>query len=142
MQVIPDVPAQQFLSAHWRIRQKLFRNVNPALRQAQGVDIPEIFLLRFINESNLSPTEIADTMLVPAHAISRKLDTLEKEGLIERSLDPNDNRKRVLTATAKGQQTLKQAMNDLNEEIDKLLGNLTKQEQTTLITLMNKVTQS
>ena len=108
----------------WGIRQKVFRHVNPVLQEKHRLDMPEYFLLQYVSSSNLGPSEIAEALQMPAHAISRKLDTLERGGFLERTLDPNDARKRVLTITAKGKGMLQKASETINEEVESLLSAL------------------
>ncbi len=95
--------------------------VAPALREAHDLEIPEVLLLEYIGQSDLSPSEIAEAMKIPAHAISRKLDGLEKRELIVRSLDPNDARRRVLELTPSGEHTLREAAALLEQRIADLL---------------------
>ena len=108
----------------WDIRQKLFRHVNPILRDKHDLDMSAYFLLQYVSGSDLGPSEIAEALQMPAHAISRKLDTLERGGFLERTLDPNDARKRVLTITAKGKGMLQKASETINQEVESLLSAL------------------
>ena len=81
----------------------------------------EYFLLQYVSSSDLGPSEIAEALQLPAHAISRKLDSLGRGGFLERTLDPHDARKRVLTITAKGRGVLQEASTTMNEEVEHLL---------------------
>lgn len=108
--------------------------VAPALRDAYDLEIPEVLLLEYIGQSDLSPSEIAEAMKLPAHAISRKLDGLEKRGLIVRSLDPNDARRRVLELTPAGEALLQKAAALLEQQTADLLSVL---PDDTLSTVLN-----
>jgi DNA-binding MarR family transcriptional regulator len=50
--------------------------------------------------------DVLHNMQIPAHGISRILEVLEDQGFLERSLNPDDARKRKLTMTKKGIQIL------------------------------------
>ncbi|HEV2122128.1 MAG TPA: MarR family transcriptional regulator, partial [Chloroflexota bacterium] len=63
----------------------------------------------------------AEALQMPTHAISRKLDSLERGGFLERTLDPGDARKRVLTITEKGKRVLQEASRTMNEEVERML---------------------
>ena len=102
----------------------MFRHINPLMQAKHGLELAEFFLLRHIAETELGPSEIAELMQMPAHAISRKLDSLEKGGFIERALDPKDSRKRILTPTLAGQAILEIAQKSLNYEIEAMLKKL------------------
>lgn len=130
------------MHSFWRLRQVLVARVSPVLREAYGLEIPEVFLLTYIGNSDLSPSEIAEQMRIPAHAISRKLDGLEKRELIRRSLDPNDARRRVLTLTPEGEALLKEAAVTLEREVAALLSVLSPETLTSLLGAMETVTHS
>jgi DNA-binding MarR family transcriptional regulator len=82
----------------------------------------DFFLLDRIAASDLSPTEIAAALEIPAHAISRRLDVLEKQGSIRRALDPRDARRRVLTLTEAGERRLERAAATMEHETEAFLG--------------------
>ncbi len=84
----------------------------------------EYFLLQYVSGSDLGPSEIAEALQMPAHAISRKLDSVERGGFLERTLDPTDARRRVLTITAKGKEVLQEASVTMNKEVEHMLSTL------------------
>lgn len=114
----------RFLYSFWHLKNQLPKMINPKLSAQHNLDMAEVFLLRHIRDSDMSPSEIADRMQIPAHNISRKLDSLEKGGLIARALDPQDARRRVLTLTAAGKRTLESASKVLEHEVSSMLGAL------------------
>lgn len=124
MQVLRHPTSQRFLQAYWSLRQTMATRINPLVRERHDVDLAEVFLLYHIATTDLSPSEIADAMLIAPHTVSRRLDTLSRAGLVERSLDPDDARRRVLTLTACGQEKLQAALSTLDGEIMALLGSL------------------
>ena len=105
----------------WGLRQLFVERVSPALREEVGLELPEVFLLEHIGHSDLSPSEIAAQMRLPAHAISRRLDALEKRQLITRRLAPEDARRRVLTLTPAGETLFRAAAATLEEQVTQLL---------------------
>lgn len=105
----------------WSLRQLFVERVSPALREEVGLGVPEVFLMDYIGKSDLSPSEIAARMRLPAHAISRRLDALEKRRLITRSLDPDDARRRVLHLTPAGETLLREAAAMLEGQVAALL---------------------
>jgi DNA-binding MarR family transcriptional regulator len=54
----------------------------------------------------LSPTTIAQRLLVTTASITSLLDTLERRGLVERRPDPDDRRRVVVALTDAGQQAV------------------------------------
>ena len=51
----------------------------------------------------LSPTTIAERLLVTTASVTSLLDTLEKRGFVARSPDPDDRRKLLVSLTGEGQ---------------------------------------
>ena len=105
----------------WNLRQVFVEQVSPKLREQLDLEVPEVFLLEYIGKSTLSPSEIAAQMRLPPHAISRKLDALEKRRLITRRVGEGDARRRVLSLTAKGQAVSKEASALLDSYVAELL---------------------
>ncbi|HSG34901.1 MAG TPA: MarR family transcriptional regulator, partial [Sphingomonadaceae bacterium] len=52
--------------------------------------------------------EIAKRLRIEGPTLTRMLDTLEKDGLVERLPDPNDRRTKQLRLTGKGERTLEE----------------------------------
>ncbi len=121
------------MHAFWGLRQVMLRRVNPKIREAHGLEFLEVLLLEQIGTTDLSPSEMAEAMQIPAHAISRKLDGLEKAGLIARTLDPEDARRRVLSLTPRGNAIMRGALLTLDAEVTRMLEVLTPEEQETMI---------
>ena len=117
----------------WSLRQIFVEQISPKLREQLDLEVPEVFLLEYIGKSTLSPSEIAAQMRLPPHAISRKLDALEKRRLITRRVGEGDARRRVLSLTAKGQAVSKEASALLDSYVTELLSVL---EPTTLDALL------
>lgn len=109
MQILQNGPTRRFLYGFWAVRQRIFRHTGPVLKERHGLEMGDFFLLDRIASSDLSPTEIASALEMPPHAISRRLDALEKQRLIRRRLDPRDARRRVLSLTKAGRERLERA---------------------------------
>ncbi len=107
-----------------------------------GLELPEVFLLEYIGKRDLSPSEIAAQMRLPAHAISRRLDVLEKRLLIVRSLGATDARRRVLTLTPKGEGVLKEAAVTLEQQVTALLSALEPETLDAMLGAMEHVAQT
>ncbi|MEJ2287134.1 MAG: MarR family transcriptional regulator [Deinococcales bacterium] len=122
MQILQHGPTRRFLYGFWALRQRLFRHSGPVLKERHGLEMGDFFLLDRIAASDLSPTEIAAALEIPAHAISRRLDVLEKQGSIRRALDPRDARRRVLTLTEAGERRLERAAATMEHETEAFLG--------------------
>ena len=129
------------MHAFWGLRQVMLRRVNPKIREAHGLEFLEVLLLEQIGTTDLSPSEMAEAMQIPAHAISRKLDGLEKAGLIARTLDPGDARRRVLSLTPRGGEVMLSALRTLDAEVGRMLEALPPEEQETMIRAIETLSQ-
>lgn len=82
-------------TAHQALRQ---HQLSPAGRQAlailDGAGTP------------LSPTAIAERLLVTTASVTSLLDTLERRGLVTRSPDPDDRRKVLVALTGDGRRAV------------------------------------
>ncbi len=116
--------------------------INPRLKAQHGLELSEVFLLQYIRDTDMNPSDIAQTLQIPAHAVSRRLDSLEKRTLLERSLDPNDARRRVLKLTELGTELLQQAGATLDSELQAMLNVLSPTQQTTTIEALEKIGQA
>jgi DNA-binding MarR family transcriptional regulator len=108
----------------WNLRHKLMKEVGSRLQKTYDIDLPELFLLQHVSEHDVSPSDLAEVFLIPAHGISRKLENLQSLGLLERTLNPKDARKRVLTLTEKGSEVLKSALKLMDAELQTVLAAL------------------
>ena len=123
MQVLQN-DIHRFMYSFWRIRQNLSTKLNPILKEAYGISLAEHFLLEYISCSDLRPTELAEKLQIPTHAISKKLESLQTAKLIKRTLDPDDARKRVLTVTKKGAKTLEKTTKIISANVADYLKDL------------------
>ncbi len=129
------------MHSFWNLRQLFVDQVSPQLREQIGLEVPEVFLLEYIGKSSLSPSEIAAQMRLPPHAISRKLDALEKRHLITRHVGKGDARRRVLGLTAKGKAVCKEASELLEGYVGDILGVLEPTVVETLLDALEGLTQ-
>lgn len=125
----------------WNLRQLFVEQVSPRLREQIGLEVPEVFLLEYIGESSLSPSEIAAQMRLPPHAISRRLDALEKRRLITRHVGKGDARRRVLSLTARGKTVSKEASGLLDGYVGEILSVLEPAAVDTLLDTLEELTQ-
>jgi DNA-binding MarR family transcriptional regulator len=86
-------------------------------------------LLKQLNEDeHLIQQELADTFKKHKSAVLRLIDVLEQGGLVTRSCDETDRRRKMLEVTAKGRALIERAVNISNEVISALQEGLSAQE--------------
>ena len=126
----------------WNLRQVFVEQVSPKLREQLGLEVPEVFLLEYIAKSTFSPSEIAAQMRLPPHAISRKLDVLEKRRLITRRVGEGDARRRVLGLTAEGKAVSQEASALLDGYVAEILSVLEPGTLDALLAGLERLTQT
>jgi DNA-binding MarR family transcriptional regulator len=126
MQVLQSSTTKRFMHGFWNLRHKLIKEVGNKLHDSYSIDMAEMFLLQHVLEHDVSPTELSEMLQIPTHGISRKLENLQSLGLLERTLHPQDARKRVLTLTGKGKETLEHSLAMMDTELQTMLSTLDK----------------
>ena len=110
-----------------RIANKALRQhqLSPAGRQAlavlEGADRP------------LSPTTVADRLLVTTASMTSLLDTLERRGFVTRSPDPDDRRKVLVTLTENGKHVVDQFLPQVVAVQTALMADLTETQRHQLL---------
>ena len=83
-----------------------------------------------------SQIALADRLGIDRNVMVRLLDGLESAGLVERRTDPADRRKRQVVATGQGRELCRVTGRKLQLVQDRMLGDLTRDEQDVLRKLM------
>jgi DNA-binding MarR family transcriptional regulator len=80
----------------------------------------------------MTPSEIADIERVKRPTITRTLGCLEREGLIDRSQDPNDKRSALVAVNGAGRERLRRLRKRKNAYLARRMRDLTDEEVETL----------
>jgi DNA-binding MarR family transcriptional regulator len=126
MQVLHSSTTLRFMHGFWNLRHKLIREIGSKLHNRYDIDMAEMFLLEHVLEHGASPSDLCEMLQIPPHGISRKLENLQNLGLLERTLHPDDARKRVLTLTPKGKEVLETSFAMMEGELQTMLSTLDK----------------
>jgi DNA-binding MarR family transcriptional regulator len=76
--------------------------VEAALREETGLNLNQSFALCCLNKGPLSAGALAKELRIHGASLSRVIKVLATKGLINRDLDSDDNRLRVISLTEKG----------------------------------------
>jgi DNA-binding MarR family transcriptional regulator len=88
---------------------------------------------------SLSPTALYRALMRTSGAMSQRLARLERQGLIERELDPADRRGIVVELTAKGRELVERIAEEHLANERRLLEPLSNREQDALAALLKKL---
>lgn len=84
----------------------------------------------------LSPTEIAERLIVTTASVTSLLDTLERRGLVERRPDPTDRRKLLIVITSDGKAVVDQFLPEVVALQTAALATLTEAQRRQLVELL------
>lgn len=101
-----------FLSKLWQLNRRVKQDAAPIL-EAHGLDLRRFFILVTIRKGTVYPKEISEKLQIPSSLLSRYIDQLVKQNLLERRIDPQDSRRTQLLLTACGEETFQRAVVDI-----------------------------
>lgn len=86
-------------------------------------------------------TDMSDVLMREKSTITRIVDRLEQEGLVQRIADPHDRRAQRVLLTSSGAERLAQAHTAHRHSLEQRLSVLSSKEQQDLATLLDKLRQ-
>jgi len=96
-------------------------------------------LRRYGPPYRLRPTEFSSALMLTSSGTTKRLDRLERAGLIARTPDPDDRRGTLITLTAAGRELVDAASEAHLANEHRLLGSLSKGERERLAALLRKL---
>ena len=125
-----------------RVAELLDQGLRPVFAQAElgNGDFDVLASLRRAGAPyKLTPTELAGTTMVTSGAVTKRVDRLVQQGLVERSVSSTDGRGRVVALTRKGKQVQEHLHPQHLANEDQLLGALDADERRQLGDLLSKL---
>ena len=87
----------------------------------------------------MNPTTLYGSVILSSGGMTKRLDRLERAGLVERLPDPTDRRGRLVGLTARGREVVDAALLDHLENEQRLLGALDAAEREQLAGLLRRL---
>lgn len=126
----------------WRMGEKLKQGVLANL-SGSGLDFPAFDVILTLRRQGrgqtLSPSELAKDRMLSTSAMTNRLDRLEKRGLIERRMDPNDRRGLRVILSDEGFKLADELVVSHVQTEDAMLTGLSAEERQILRTLLGKI---
>jgi DNA-binding MarR family transcriptional regulator len=129
--------------------QRLARELERALDRvfsSFGLGLGEFDLLATLRRSGepyrMTPGELLDWMMVTSGAVTKRVDRLERAGLVARAPDPGDRRGVLVGLTPEGLELIDRAVEEHVANEENLLAGLTNQERERLARLLRKLGES
>ena len=105
-----------------------------------GLSLSRTKLLSELSRNGpLAQGALATTFGLAPRTVTELIDTLERDRLVERRADPADRRVRLVHLTPEGEQARERAVAVKHNVLERVLGALTDQQRTGLITALHLI---
>jgi len=143
----PDIdPQATQLMDEFEFTSKIIHHIGQSSTDTTGRSVAQYRILIHLmfaeqigGKDCLNPSEISERQGTSRNTISSLIRNLEDDGLIERSLDPNDRRKFKIRLTENGRSLVTDHARQHFQIIGQCFSTLTSEEQDTLSTLLQKI---
>jgi len=141
---IPDAvsgPADDLLSSLQILARTVERGFAGHLDEKHGITVSDWRVMLTLHRyPGMTAAEITSRWAMDKMAISRALQRLEEEGLIDRARNPEDRRSYRLFLSGKGKEAFEKIIPDANERYRALVGCLSREEQAVVRGAFEKLT--
>ncbi|MGB8650879.1 MAG: MarR family transcriptional regulator [Mycobacteriales bacterium] len=86
---------------------------------------------------SLSPTTIADRLIITTASMTSMLDTLQRRGLVQRTPDVKDRRRVVVTITVEGRRIIRRLLPEMLALQDEVAAALSPDDRAELVRLLS-----
>jgi DNA-binding MarR family transcriptional regulator len=90
----------------------------------------------------LTPTELCRSLIVTSGGMTKRLDALERRGLVRREPDLHDKRSKAVALTPEGKRLVEDILPEHWGNENRLLGDLSGEERADLATLLERLAVS
>jgi DNA-binding MarR family transcriptional regulator len=133
MKTVPVAGSMNLLT---RLSRLVYRS---ATEEVIGIRLKQFVALDYLREQGgSSQQQLGRTLMLDPNNCVILLNDLEEDGYIERRRDPTDRRRHIVEMTPAGARALEHAEVKLETIEDKVVGNLTPEERSTLRDLLAK----
>lgn len=136
-----DVAPMGLIGRISRLAQHLGREMEKTFAR-HGLNYASFDVLATLRRSGpphaLSPGDLSATMMITSGTMTNRVDQLEKAGLVERRLNPDDRRSFIVSLTEKGFTTIDAAVTDHVATQTRIVETLAPDERAVLNALLSK----
>lgn len=104
----------------FQLNRRIRRSIDVVMRNEAGITSQQAQILGAITHGHASQYELEEELGVRRSTVSGIIDTMERNGLVERVANPRDKRTKTLVLTGQGQ-TLSARCNAIMSELDNRL---------------------
>lgn len=106
------------------------------------LSISQVLAMQELEKGTLSIVELSNLLFLERSTVSRLVDSLVKEGFVQRSINNQNRREVILSMTDKGIRSIRQVKEQSLEFYKTLLGDYTEDVQLEILQSIKKLTYS
>lgn len=111
--------------------------------KSTGLSMPQFSILMQLHyRGPCGMSEVSERFDISAAAASQLVDKLVHAGYLERTEDPSDRRAKLLRLSAKGEELIKQGIEERYHWMDDLTSNLSREEQGKVVGALDILTKA
>lgn len=123
-----------FSRAEHEIHKKEYKTI-----KSSGLTIAQFGVLEALyNKGDMNINEIIESILTTSGNMTVVIKNLEKDGLINKTIDPKDKRSSIISITEKGINIIEEMLPSHIENINSIFNVLTEDEKITLKNILKK----
>ena len=130
----------------FRVSLRLFERAIERINQANcslGINVPQCHTIMEIGLAEaLSVNELAEKMNLDKSTVSRQVEKLVQEDIIDRITSPKDRRRVHISLTTKGKQIYKTMNQSMNEQFQTAFQQIPAKDLKTFLKVFHQITQS
>ena len=130
----------------FRASLRLFERAIERINQSNcclGINVPQCHTIMEIGLADaLSVNELAEKMNLDKSTVSRQVEKLVQEDIINRITSPKDRRRVHISLTSKGKQMYKTMNQSMNEQFQTAFQKIPEKELGTFLKVFNQITRS
>ena len=115
---------------------RIWQNLLRVRRDGRYTVGQRLVLLYLLEEGSTSQCELASAFQLSGSSITENLKKLERDGCIQRSIDPHDNRVKKLTLTPAGRTAALESREEMNRLEESMMEDFSPEEQSHLLDLL------
>jgi DNA-binding MarR family transcriptional regulator len=111
--------------------------------RSTGLSMPQFSIMMQLHyRGACGMSEISERFAISAAAASQLVDKLVQSGLMAREEDPHDRRAKLLNLTEKGEELIRQGIEERYRWVDQLAENLTDEERVQISEALDIMTRA
>ncbi len=136
-----DAPSTEAYATLVRAGQAVLAELDRCIRESTDIKHPVFTALAVLDgaEKPLTPSEIAERVLVASATMTATLDALERRGWVRRTANPADRRSVLVEITSEGRAVADRVLPGIRAVEKSMMSALTAAERTQLVELLDKV---